>query len=175
MSRIPKRSTLVVLTLCSFLLGLVGNIAASILPRSFRPYLWLAWPLFAALSLMCIVLLLRPSDESFVTAMQANTLKQKLDNTVVRSETANEFIAASVDPHIRGWLVDYLLDQIEPGAKRRADPTERYWIYNILGEIGTRKARIGLVKGFEDENAFARQGATEAWNKMNSRSWLKWI
>ena len=107
MSRIPKRSTLVVLTLCSFLLGLVGNIAASD-PSPFISTISLARmaALFAALSLMCIVLLLRPSDESFITAMQANTLKQKLDNTVVRSETANEFIAASVDPHIRGWLVD---------------------------------------------------------------------
>ena len=91
--------------------------------------------------------------------MQANTLKQKLDNTVVRADTAKEFIAASVDPDIRGWLVDYLLNQIELGAKRRSDPTERYWIYNILGEIGTRKARIGLVKGLEDENAFRATGS----------------
>ncbi len=47
---------LVFLVLLTALSGILGNIATSVLPESWRAHLWLAWPLFASLLLLIIVL-----------------------------------------------------------------------------------------------------------------------
>lgn len=43
-------------SLVSGLSGILGNIATGMLPESLAPYLWLSWPLFAALTIITIIL-----------------------------------------------------------------------------------------------------------------------
>jgi hypothetical protein len=60
---------------------------------------------------------------------------------------------------------------------KRADPTERYWIYAALGEIGGMTAIAALSKGVDDEDEFARQAprdALEALAKTTDSGTVKW-
>src|SRR5260370_30392073 len=47
---------LILLGLISALSAIAGNIASSILPEPWKPFLWLAWPLFAIFIFASIVL-----------------------------------------------------------------------------------------------------------------------
>jgi len=47
-------------------------------------------------------------------------------------------------------------------SRRRADPTERRWVYWALGKIKNAKALACLQAGLLDEDDWARQGAVEA-------------
>lgn len=49
---------LVLLTLLAGLSGILGNIAASVLPEAWQPHLWLAWPLFFVLMLVTVGLVM---------------------------------------------------------------------------------------------------------------------
>lgn len=60
-----------------------------------------------------------------------------------------------------------ILRQIEEGLRTRGDPTERYWMYVTLGEIGGDRAESLLKEGLADANPFARDGAEEALGKMH--------
>lgn len=58
-------------------------------------------------------------------------------------------------------LFDNILDIII-AATTKPDPTERYWAYIALGEIGGERATATLRIGLDDKNSFARHGAEEA-------------
>ncbi len=48
-------------------------------------------------------------------------------------------------------------------AQHRADPTERYWAYIALGQIGGMTARKAIMRGLKREgNEFAQRGVQEA-------------
>jgi hypothetical protein len=59
------------------------------------------------------------------------------------------------------WVLDYIVAMLG----RRADPSERYWSYIALGEIGGEKAEKSIQAGLSDSNQFARLGAQEAWKQ----------
>ncbi|MHB8523755.1 MAG: SEFIR domain-containing protein [Limisphaerales bacterium] len=57
---------------------------------------------------------------------------------------------------------DAIVDSLVAEVPKREDPTERYWIYTALGEIGGHNAAAALSQGIADPDEFARQGATDA-------------
>jgi hypothetical protein len=61
-------------------------------------------------------------------------------------------------PGRREQVIDYLINSLN----LRVDPTERYWSYVILGELGGEEAKDVILKGLDDKNEFARQGAEDA-------------
>jgi len=58
----------------------------------------------------------------------------------------------------RQAIVDGLIAEVS----KRKDPTERYWIYITLGEIGGKVALEALSTGLNDPDEFARKGASDA-------------
>jgi hypothetical protein len=74
-------------------------------------------------------------------------------------EEATRWVQASVEPAQRNAVVTGLVAE----AERRLDPTERYWVYIALGEIGNHQAQQALRKFEKSErNAFAKGGVSEA-------------
>jgi len=78
----------------------------------------------------------------------------------------NQLVDTANIPGMRNRVINYLLEAIY----KHADPSERYWIYVALGEIGGKKAKSAIKKGLKDENEFARLGAEEAWKSITVSS-----
>ena len=74
----------------------------------------------------------------------------------------DQLIEYASDPFMRDWVINYLVGTVN----QRADPTERYWGYTTLGELGGIEAEQAVQKGLSDANEFARSGAVEAWRHM---------
>jgi len=56
----PKKYTIPILALIlGTLIAIVSNVASSIWPSAFQPYLWLSWPLLVILTVVSIVLLIK--------------------------------------------------------------------------------------------------------------------
>ncbi len=79
-------------------------------------------------------------------------------NSGVNSRTAARLIEVAYKP----GTASRILGLIEEAIERLGDPTERYWLYIAAGEIGGDKARSIIEKGLEDDNEFAKLGATTA-------------
>lgn len=65
-------------------------------------------------------------------------------------------------PGMKEQVIDYLINSLN----LRVDPTERYWSYFTLGELGGEKAKAAVLTGLNDNNEFARQGAEDALNLL---------
>lgn len=87
-------------------------------------------------------------------------------DVIIDADRKNRLVETANRPGMRDWVIDYLIGAVH----KRADPTERYWIYVALGEIGGKEAESTVKKGLEDENEFARLGAKEAWKLMGHLS-----
>lgn len=61
------------------------------------------------------------------------------------------------------WILNYLIGMLD----QRIDPSERYWSYIALSEVGGVKAKEAIRRGLADSNQFARLGAQEAWTRIN--------
>ncbi len=61
-----------------------------------------------------------------------------------------------------------VLRQIEESLSTKEDPSERYWMYVTLGEIGGDRAESLLKIGSSDTNPFAREGAKEAFGRLHT-------
>ena len=61
---------------------------------------------------------------------------------------------AQVGTARRSSIMEHLIE-----CTTRPDPTERYWSYIAIGEIGGPSAEFILRKGLYDDHAFARSGA----------------
>lgn len=81
-----------------------------------------------------------------------------LGDCEIDAQMAVTLVAAANKLGRRNAIVDGLVAEV----RRREDPTERYWIYTALGEIGGKAALAALSDGIADANDFARQGATDA-------------
>jgi hypothetical protein len=73
-------------------------------------------------------------------------------------------VAQAQFPGMREWVINYLITTLP----RRTDPTERYWSYIALGEIGGDEASNTIQLSLSDSNEFARRGAHEAWRRLMS-------
>lgn len=82
------------------------------------------------------------------------------------ANAAKWFIAVAKRHGMQKAVVHFLAQAIDS----RIDPTERYWIYVALGEMGGAKAKSLLKRGLADENEFAHRGAEAALRRTNS-SW----
>lgn len=67
--------------------------------------------------------------------------------------------------NMREWVLEYLIKTLP----HRPDPTERYWSYIALGEIGGDEASNAIQKGLSELNAFACLGAREAWQHLGNQ------
>lgn len=85
-------------------------------------------------------------------------------NSTFDANRKNYLVELSNKSGMRTPITDYLADEIH----KRKDPSERYWIYVTLGEIGGKEARKIIKKGLSDDNEFARTGAETVWPKMKS-------
>ncbi len=63
---------------------------------------------------------------------------------------------------MRAWIIEYL----RLAATTHADPTDRYWIYIGLGQLGGEQAAATLRGGLNDPAPWARQGAADAAKKL---------
>jgi hypothetical protein len=70
----------------------------------------------------------------------------------------NLFVETANLPGKRSAVVEYLITLLP----RLDDPTERYWVYVALGEIGGPQAESAIKKGPSDPDDFARLGAETA-------------
>lgn len=52
--------------------------------------------------------------------------------------------------------------EISKELPRRGDPTERYWLYVVLGQLQTDLGKIAVQQGLRDPNQFSRKGAENA-------------
>jgi len=64
-------------------------------------------------------------------------------------------VAAGQASALRPWVLEYL----SAGIQTWQDPTERYWAYIALGELGGFEAAAQLEAGKADPNPFAQSGA----------------
>jgi hypothetical protein len=71
-------------------------------------------------------------------------------------------VAQTQVPYMRKWVIDYLIKTLP----HRMDPTERYWSYVALSEIGGDEASKAIQNGLSEVNEFARRGAREAWQHL---------
>lgn len=60
-----------------------------------------------------------------------------------------------------------IIDILDDVLHVKEDPTERYWIYICISNIGGKKAKSIIERGLADEDEFARLGANEAWKILN--------
>ena len=74
----------------------------------------------------------------------------------------NRLVEIAQDMSMRDWILDYIVDTLD----KRNDPTERYWSYLTLGEVGGDKAFYSIEEGLNDPNEFARMGALEAFQNL---------
>jgi len=84
------------------------------------------------------------------------TLDKK--NMVIDAAQKVFLVEIAKEPGRREQVIDYLINSLD----LRIDPTERYWTYVTLGELGGEQAKAVILKGFDDKNEFARQGADDA-------------
>ena len=75
---------------------------------------------------------------------------------------ARRFVAASAQPALRGWLVDYLAWAV----LMQQDPTSRHFVYEALGSIGGEKSIELVRQGLSDASPWARQGAESAARRL---------
>ena len=73
---------------------------------------------------------------------------------VIDAYRKDQLVLNAGNPLMRNWVIDYLVEMVP----QRVDPTERYWGYVALREIGGDKAERALQKGLSDDNTFARLG-----------------
>lgn len=144
--------------------GFVANVAASHVPQSWQPYLGFSWPLFGVMIGLTVLFTLRhnalPREGDLVAA------RARFDRMKLTANAVDELNAFATTRALRSWLVGYLADQVGHCRHRRADPTERYWAYSVLGQLGTRRGRKTLDAGLLDEDEFARRGASEARERL---------
>lgn len=74
------------------------------------------------------------------------------------------FVETARRPRMEKEVVSILIDML----RVKPDPTERYWIYIALGQIGSRRSKLAVKQGLSDENEFARGGAKVAWRLMKN-------
>ncbi|MGD2087165.1 MAG: toll/interleukin-1 receptor domain-containing protein [Candidatus Aminicenantes bacterium] len=79
-------------------------------------------------------------------------------NIVIDAAQKVFLVEIAKQPGMKEQVIDYLINSLN----FRVDPTERYWSYVILGELGGEKAKSAVLKGLDDNNEFARQGAEDA-------------
>lgn len=76
----------------------------------------------------------------------------------VRARRRERLVAVAKNPGTADWGISYLVDKVA-----RPDPTERYWVYIALAQVGGPEAETAVREGLSDPDAFARSGAQEAW------------
>ena len=81
----------------------------------------------------------------------------------IGAEAVPLIIEISKRPGIKNELIDLLIEVLS----MKPDPTERYWIYIILGKIGGKRIKSVIKKGILDKDELARLGAKEAWKLIN--------
>jgi hypothetical protein len=93
-------------------------------------------------------------------------------NAIINAERKKHIVETANKTRLRNQVIDYLVEEMH----KREDPTERYWIYIALGEIGGKRAKAAINEGLSDVNEFARLGAEAAYNIIKSR-WkrFKWL
>lgn len=91
----------------------------------------------------------------------------KVCTSVEVIDAHNRFIKIGRLPILRDTIVNYLNKKLNHSlANLDSDPTERYWIYIALGNIGGNQAKSIVEKGLSDENQFANSGAENAFNRL---------
>jgi|GEM_PF-5052609 len=86
-----------------------------------------------------------------------------IQDEVIDAARKNELI--NIDRRHRKRVIAHLIEK----TTHCEDPTERYWIYKALGEIGGRKALKAIKKGLSDDSEFAREGAETALGNIRRR------
>jgi len=79
-------------------------------------------------------------------------------NIVIDAAQKVSLVEIAKQPGMKEKVIDYLINSLD----LRVDPTERYWSYFTLGELGGEKVKAAVLKGLNDNNEFARQGAKDA-------------
>ena len=83
-------------------------------------------------------------------------------NIVIDAAQKVFLVEIAKQPGMKEQVIDYLINSLN----LRVDPTERYWSYFTLGELGGEKAKSTILKGLDDKDEFARQGAKDALKMM---------
>lgn len=71
---------------------------------------------------------------------------------------------AAAAPNMAEWVLDYLTT-----VSARSDPTERYWAYITLSDVGGPRAAAALLEGLFDPNDFARRGAADGLRRLRAK------
>jgi hypothetical protein len=71
----------------------------------------------------------------------------------------DQLVATAKTAAMHNWILEYIIGTLH----EREDPSERYWSYIALGEIGGRDAEETIQAGLKEVNQLARLGAQEAW------------
>lgn len=93
-------------------------------------------------------------------------LTQPLAGCEMDAEVAARLVSEANNPGRKEAIVGSIISELPA----REDPTERYWLYIVLGQIGGKAAAAAVGRGLSDPNEFARQGANEAMAALRTQA-----
>src|SRR5437016_10158730 len=103
--RLSARAVVALSAFLTVCVGVITNIAAGEIPRTWHPYLWIAWPVSLALTIGLVVLEVRRAP---------SRRRQKVETAVSGSPIARARLIERVE---RAWVIDGLQGSLYQQAR----------------------------------------------------------